>query len=189
MATAVLAGCGEKEEPALESLGPAVERKKETFDQLPGLARGYEKFENRDAGIAFGRPPGWKAKAKGSATTLTAPNELVVVSFSVDRTDEALALAPKNFAEQTATALGGFKDPLATSKPKPFKHRYEGAVVEGKGVAERTGVGQTVKVIVLERTGVALVTAVIFENRERKTGDEVGQAEKSIGTLRTRPPR
>ncbi len=40
----------------------------------------------------------------------------------------------------------------------------------------------------LERKGVALVTAVIFENRERKTGDEVKQAEESIGTLRTRPP-
>ncbi len=65
MATALLAGCGEKDEPAPESLGPAVERKEETFDKLPGLPRGYEKFENRKAGIAFGRPPGWKAKANG----------------------------------------------------------------------------------------------------------------------------
>ena len=144
---------------------------------------------NPDAGVAFGRPPGWSADAKGSATTLTAPDELggrldlePIGPTMHSRCD------PKDFAQQTAEALEGFKNPLATSKPKKFNHPYEGAIVEGKGVAKKSGVGQSVQVIVLERKGVAVVTAVIFENRERDAGAEAKQAEESIGTLRTRPP-
>ena len=187
LATALLAGCGEKDEPAPKSVG-AEERKEETIDKLPDLPRGYEEFVNPDAGIAFGRPPGWKAKSKGSATTLTAPDELVLVSISADRTDDALALDPEGFAEQTAAALEGFKRPLAVAKPKKFEHPYEGAIVEGKGVAKRTGVAQAVQVIVLERKGAAVVTAVVFENRERNAAAESKQALEAIGTLRTRPP-
>jgi len=189
LAVAVLfgAGCGSDDEPERASNEP--KRTEETLDKLPGLPLGYEEYVNSDAGVALGRPPGWKAESNGGATTLTAPDELILISISLDRTDDALALNPQDFAEQTAAALEGFKDPLATSKPKEFKHPYEAAIVQGKGVVEKTGVGQAVQVIVLERKGAAVVTAVIFENRERDAGAESKQALDAVGTLRTRPPR
>jgi len=183
-ATLVLAGCGSDDEPA----AMPVERLDETFEELPKLPRGYEEFVNRGAGVAFGRPPGWKANSSGSATTLTAPDELVAVAISADRTDDALALDPKEFAAQAAEVLPGFKGKLATSKARPFAHRYEGAVVMAKGVAKGSGVRQRIQAIALERDGVATVSAVIFENRELDPGAEVKQALEAIRTLRTRPP-
>ena len=166
-----------------------MERKKETADKLPKLDRGWEKFVNSRAGVAFGRPPGWSAKKKGAVTTLTAPDELVSATIAIDRTDDALRGDPKTFATQTAKLLRGYKKPLDPGKAKPFGHEYEGAIVEAKGVAKRSGVRQRVQVIVLERKGVAVVTAVIAENAERATaGAEAKQALEAVRTLRTRPP-
>ncbi|MDX6586618.1 MAG: hypothetical protein QOI31_1091 [Solirubrobacterales bacterium] len=180
----LVGGCGSKEEPA-----PApVDRKEETVDKLPQLKRGYEEFVNTGAGVAFGRPPGWSAKEQGAVTELNAPDELVAARISIDRTDDALGLDPKTSATQTAELLPGYKKPLDPGKAKPFKHEYEGAIVEAKGVAKKSGVPQRVSVIVLERNGVAVVTAVIAENAERNTGAESKQALEAIRTLRTRPP-
>ncbi|MDQ3729236.1 MAG: hypothetical protein M3355_06560 [Actinomycetota bacterium] len=184
IATLALAGCGSDGEPPAKP----VERPEETFDTLPELAPGYVEFENRDAGVAFGRPPGWKADANGGATTLTAPDELVAVAISADRTDDAVALDPKEFAAQAAEALPGFAAKLATSKARPFAHRYTGAVVMAEGVAKGSGVVQRIQVIALERQGIATVSAVIFENRERDPEAEIKQALEAIRTLRTRPP-
>ena len=166
-----------------------MERKKETADKLPKLDRGWEKFVNGKAGVAFGRPPGWSAKKKGAVTALTAPDELVSATIAIDRTDEALRGDPKTFATQTAKLLPGYKKPLDPGKAKPFGHDYEGAIVEAKGVAKKSGVPQRVRVVVLERKGVAVVTAVIAENAERAgAGVEAKQALEAVRTLRTRPP-
>jgi len=178
------AGCGSDDEPAPEP----VERKDETAQKLPKLERGYEEFVNRAAGVAFGRPPGWAAKERGAVTTLTAPDELVFAAITIDRTDDALGENPKAFATQTAELLPGYEKPLDPGKAKPFKHSYEGAIVDAKGTAKKSGVPQRVNVIVLERAGVAVVTAVIAENAERNVGAESKQALETISTLRTRPP-
>jgi hypothetical protein len=179
------AGCGSDDEPAPEP----VERKEETADKLPKLDRGWEEYVNQAAGIAFGRPPGWSAKDKGTATTLDAPDRLVSASISVDRSDDALQLDPMAFATQTAEAVPGYKKPLEPGKPKPFGHKYDGAVVEAEGVGKKNDVRQRVQVIVLERKGVAVVTAVIAANaQEKKARPEAKQAEKALKTLRTRPP-
>jgi hypothetical protein len=178
-------GCGSKDEPAPEP----VERKDETADKLPKLDRGWEEFVNAPAGVAFGRPPGWSANDKGAVTTLTAPDELVSAGITIDRTDDALGGDPKDFATQTAELLPGYEQALDPGKAKPFGHEYEGAVVEAKGVSKKSGVPQVVRVIVLERKGVAVVTAVIAENAERSAASaEAEQAEQAIKTLRTRPP-
>ena len=122
-------------------------------------------------------------------TTLTAPDELVSAAITIDRTDDALARQTRRRSRlQTAELLPGYKKPLDPGKAKPFKHDYEGAIVEAKGVAKKSGVPQRVSVIVLERKGVAVVTAVIAENAERNTGAESKQAQEAIRTLRTRPP-
>src|SRR5687768_2544639 len=156
-------GCGSKDEPAPEP----VARKDETADKLPKLDRGGEEFVNARAGGAFGRPAGGSANGEGAVTTRTAPDELVSAGITIDRTDDALGGDPKDFATQTAEVLPGYEQALDPGKAKPFGHEYEGAVVEAKGVSAKSGVPQVVQVIVLERKGVAVVTAVIAENSER----------------------
>ena len=183
LAALVAGGCGD-DEPT-----PAPpEDKEETVDKLPGLDRGYEEFVNRDAGVAFGRPPGWSAKGRDALTTLTAPDGLVSATITIDRTGDALGGDPETFATQTTELLPGYEKSLDPGNAKQFSHEYEGAIAEAKGVAKKSGVRQLVRVVVLERKGVAVVTAVIAENSERNAGAESKQALEAIRSLRTRPP-
>ncbi len=184
---AVLAtGCGADDEAS----APPVKRQEETVDKLPDLPSGYEEFVNRDGGVAFGRPPGWSANAKGATTTLTAPDGLVSATITIDRTDDALEVGPMAFAAETASLLPGFEQPLKPKKPRVYelKHEYESAIVEADGVRKKDGLRQVVRVVVLERKGVAVVTAVIAENAEENAGLEFAQALVALQTLRTRPP-
>jgi hypothetical protein len=182
-ATGVIGACGSEDEPA----PPEVERKPETAQKLPKLPRGYEPHLSRVNGLALGRPPGWDARERGVATRLTAPDELVVMSLSADRTDEALAADPRTLAVRTFAALQGYEGKLDPSEPRPFDHRYDAYVVKGEGVSAETGVRQRLRLIVLERPGVAVVTAVIAENAKIGARLEADQALAALGTLRTRP--
>jgi hypothetical protein len=178
-----LAACGSDDEPA----PPTVERQTETAQELPKLPRGYERYISRVNGLGFGRPPGWKATERGTATLLTAPDKLVVMSLSVDRTDEALAGDPRTLAVDTFQALEGYEGELDPSEPRRFKHRYDAFQAEGRGVAASSEVPQALRVIVLEREGVAVVTAVLAENAKEKAAFEVRQALDTVRTVRTRP--
>jgi hypothetical protein len=176
-------GCGEDEAEA----PPEVPRKPETVDKLPKLPRGFEEEISRVNGLAFGRPPGWKVSERRTATLLRAPDELVVMSLSADRTDEAVGAEPRELAVRTFQVLEGYKGDLDPSEPKPFKHPYEAFEVRGEGVAAATGVPQRLRVIVLKREGMTVVTAVIAENAREKAPFEVDQALEVVGTVRTRP--
>jgi len=178
-----LAACGSDD----EAQAPDVERKPETTQELPKLPHGFEAEASRVNGLAFGRPPGWSVDEEGVATQLLAPDELVVMSLTADRTDEALAGDPATLATRTFTALQGYEGELDPSEPRRFKHRYEASEVRGEGVSASTGVPQRLRVIVLEREGVAVVTAVIAENAKEKAPAEVEQALDTLRTLRTRP--
>jgi hypothetical protein len=178
-----LAACGSDEEVQ----PPEVQRQAETVDDLPKLPRGFEPHISRINGLALGRPPGWKATRKGVATFLIAPDKLVVMSLSADRSDEALAEGPETLAVRTFGALEGYEGVLDPSEPTPFKHEYDAYEVEGQGVSVKTGVRQNLRVIVLEREGATVVTAVVAENAKEKAPAEVRQALESLRTLRTRP--
>jgi hypothetical protein len=175
--------CGSDDGPP----APDVVRKPETAQELPKLPDGFEPYISRVNGLALGRPPGWDARDQGVATRLTAPDQLVVMSVSADRTDEAIAADPGTLAVRTFSALRGYEGALDPSEPTPFKHRYEASEVRGEGVAADGGLRQRLRVIVLRRKGVAVVTAVIAENAEVGAKAEVEQALEAVGTLRTRP--
>jgi hypothetical protein len=183
VAALALGACGSDDEP----VAPQVERVPETVEELPKLPRGFEQTVSRVNGLSFGRPPGWSAKTKGVATLLTAPDGLVVMSLTVDRTDEALAGEPPVAATETFSVLQGYEGELDPSEPRPFRHRYEAAQAEGEGVAADTGVPQRLRVVVLEREGVAVVTAVIADNAKERAPAEVRQAVQALRTVRTRP--
>jgi hypothetical protein len=179
----VLAACGSDEEVR----SPEVPRHVETVDDLPKLPRGFEPHVSRINGLALGRPPGWKATRKGVATFLIAPDRLVVMSLSADRSDEALAGDPETLAVRTFGALEGYEGVLEPSEPTRFRHKYDAFEVEGQGVSVETGVRQNLRVIVLEREDTTVVTAVIAENAKEKAPAEVRQALESLRTVRTRP--
>src|SRR5687768_8636401 len=128
LAGLMVSGCGSGDDGA----AALVKEREETLDKLPKLERGYEEHVNAEAGIAFGRPPGWSAKDSGVVTSLTAPDQLVSAAITVDRTDDALGGDPKAFAAETAELLPGYEKPLNPGKAQPFAHSYEGAVVEAK---------------------------------------------------------
>jgi hypothetical protein len=178
-----VAGCGSDDSPA----APAVDRKTETIDPLPKLPPGFEPHISHVNGLAIGRPPGWTAKEVGTTTVLTAPDKLVVMSLLADRTTEQLAADPSVLVVRTFHVLEGYEGALDPSEPKRFEQPYEAFEVKGTGVSTQTGVRTRLRVVVLEREGVALVTAVIAENAKVGAPAEVVQALEALRTLRTRP--
>jgi len=183
-----LPSCGsddEDEQPA----PPVVERRKETRQDLPKLPSGFEPYLSRANGLEIGRPPGWKATERGSATLLIAPDKLVVMSLSADRSDGAVEANTETLAVDTFAVLEGYRGKLKPSKPRRFGHRYDAYQVRGDARARKTGVPQRLRLIVLEREGATVVTAVMAENSKEKAPDEVKQAYQSLRSLRTRPPR
>jgi hypothetical protein len=183
-----LAACGSEDEDA-EPAAPVVDRKEETRQGLPKLPQGFEPYRSRHNGLEFGRPPGWKATRRGDATLLIAPDKLVVMSLAADRSDAAVAAETERLALDTFVALEGYRGKLKPSKPRKFGHPYEAYQVRGDARSKKTGVPQRLRVIVLERHGRTVVTAVIAENSKEKASDEVKQAYQALRTLRTRPER
>ncbi|HEX2129546.1 MAG TPA: hypothetical protein VHF58_10055, partial [Solirubrobacterales bacterium] len=88
-AAALIAGCGDDDDEQ-----PAPERPAETVHSVPELPRGWEIHSNRAGGFAFGLPPGWKARDRGTTTEVRSFDGLVVLSVAADRTDEAVSLEP-----------------------------------------------------------------------------------------------
>lgn len=185
LAAALLGACGSDDpEPA-----PRAGRTVETAHELPKLPRGWTPYANAAAGFALGRPPGWAVQGEGIVARLTAPDELVAMTLSADRTSEALALEPGDYATQTLAALEGYERPLEPSAARPFPHRYEAAQTHASGVAAGSGVRQDVRVVVIRRAGLATVTAVMAANAKRAPAAEVADALQALRTLRTRPVR
>lgn len=183
-ATALLGACGSDDSEPPSSDAP---RPVETAEELPRLPRGWEPHTNRAAGFALGRPPGWAARDNGTATTLTAPDELVVLTISADRTADALGLAPTDFATATIGALQGYEKPPEPGAARRFRHRYDAAWVRAEATAARTGVRQELAVVVVRREELAVVTAVVAASARHTAAAERRDALRAVRTVRTRP--
>lgn len=186
------AGCGGDDEGTTASTATEPE----TAEHVGKLPSGWTVVRNPDLGFEMGRPPGWpdgrdclrKGADPGTATVMCSPDELVTLSVSADRTDEAFEIDAGDFAGRTMAGLGdAYEDGLDPRKPKPVKGHYDGAVVTAQGTATATGVDQDVTVVVLRRDSVANFTAVIAANAHKPTTPAVRLAERALGTLRSQP--
>jgi len=175
-----LGGCGS------DSASDPAPRPAETFDELPPLA-GWKPHVNSSAGFAFGLPPGWEARNRGTATGVTSLDQLAVVTISADRTREALELPLEEFASRTLAARPGYERALSPNEPQGFEHPYAGVAVEAEGVAKGTGVAQRVEVVVLRRSKLVTLTAVIAVNASPAGAPSAVIAERMVATLRSRP--
>ncbi len=178
-------GCGSDDSD--DSAGSISPRPVEATDPLPKLQRGYAEYVSPVAGFALGRPPGWEASEEGTATLMLAPDRLVALTISADRTSQALGTDLERFAVDTFTELPGYEGRPEPSDPKRFRHPYDGFEVTGEGVATDSGVRQRIRVVALARKGVVVLTAVIAENSDEGARAEVAQAVEAVRTLRSRP--
>lgn len=187
---AAAAGCGGDEQTTTTATAP------ETPEHVDELPTGWKVVRNPQLGFEMGRPPGWpegrdclrKGADPGTATVMCSPDELVTLSVSADRTDEAFEIEAGEFAERTMTGLGdSYQDGLDPREPKPVEGHYDGAAVTAHGTAAATGVDQNVTVVVLRRDSVANFTAVIAANADKPTDPAVKLAERALRTLRSQP--
>jgi hypothetical protein len=176
-----LAGCGGTDIPEPEP------RPVESVGEVPDLPSGWRVHVNPAGGYAFGVPRGWTTRDRGTQTEVRSFDHLVVIAFTADRTGEALALDPGEFATRTAAATAGFEEPLEPGEHRDFRHPYDAARVEARGTNERTGVEQDVTVVALRRDELAQLTATIFANATPAAARSRALAEKVVGTLRSRP--
>ena len=187
--------CGGSDDDA-DSMSSTTASEPETAEHVGKLPKGWTAARNPDLGFEMGRPPGWpegrdclrKGADPGTATVMCSPDELVTLSVSADRTDEAFEIGAAEFAGRTMAGLGdSYEDGLDPRKPKPVKGHYEGASVTAQGTAMATGVDQDVTVVVLRRDSVANFTAVIAANADKPTAPAVRLAERALQTLRSQP--
>ncbi len=161
-------------------------RPEESADPLPKLDRGWEVVHSRSGGFVVGRPPGWQPQRSGSTLTLLAPDRLVAVTISADRTASGLAIPSKKYVTRAASSLKGYKGELKPSKARAFKQRYAGSQVVERA-RSKSGVPQEIRVIVLRRDRLVTFTAVIARNSKRPDAQENKQALEIVGTVRSRP--
>jgi hypothetical protein len=156
-------------------------------DPVGELPKGWRVHVNDAGGYAFGLPRGWQARDRGTRTEVRSFDRLAAISFTADRTEEALAVDPAEFAGRVAAATGGFEQPLEPRDAVPFRHRYEGAEASASGTNAKTGVEQEISVIALRRDGLAALTATIFANATPAGRASQRLAERVVRTLRSRP--
>ena len=183
-AAALIAGCGDDSD---DEPGPEP-RKVETADSVSELPRGWKVYANSAGGFAFGLPPGWKARDRGTTTEIRSFDELVVLSITADRTSESLAIDPAEAATRTLTSLQSFAEPIEPGKPRELEHRYDAYEVSGEGRSTRNGLEQDLTVVVVRREGAVTVTVLIAANADKRAKPARGIADRVVETLRTQPP-
>ncbi len=178
-----LGACGSEARPASDPTPRPVE----TSDRLPRLAPGWRPFVNPFGGYAFGLPPGWEARRRGTATSVSYFDRLAQLSISADRTRDAVELPLADFASRVIAARTGYEEALEPGEPRRLEHRYPAVVVAAEGEATSGGVRQTVEVIVLRRPKLVTLTIVIAVSAIPEAERSARIAERIVKTMRTRP--
>lgn len=182
-ALVLVAGCGGDDSDETPAPRPA-----ETVDAVSDLPSGWRVHLNRSGGFAFGIPRGWEANDRGVSTMIRSFDRVVAISITTDRSDQALELAPEEFATRELSALPGYEAGLEPGDPRPFAHRYRAVVVGARATATETGLEQRLRLVVLRRDRVAVASAVIAAAANPSARPSERVAERVVRTLRTRPP-
>ena len=181
---ALLGGCGDDSDD--EPAAPA--RAVESADSVPDLPRGWEVHSNSFGGFAFGLPPGWKARDRGTTTEIRSFDGLVVLAIAADRTNEALAIDPAESASRTLASLEALEDTGESAEARNLDHRYDAYEASGEGRSTRNGVEQDLTVLVLRRDGAVNITVLIAANADKRAKPARRFADRVVGTMRTQPP-
>jgi hypothetical protein len=176
------AGCGGSEG---ESSAVDQPTEAETAQTLPELPRGWSEYRNAAGGFALGLAPGWRSREIGTRSLIRSPERLVALTISADRTDNALALEPGASAIRTLEALPGFEGGVDPGDPRPLRHRYQAVQVEATGTSK--GIRQRLRLVLLRRDDVAVITALVAENADQDAGAQAETALAMLRTLRTQP--
>ncbi len=187
-AAIALSGCDDSDEGSTSTATTPKPPPKETRDPLPERPHEWTRYVNERGGYALLVPQGWKAEGDGPRSLIRSYDRLVAISIAPDRSPDALATPIDDYATNTADELGGFADGFDATGTRPLEHRYDAAEVFGTGKS-RDGVEQKASVIVLRRDEIATLVVVLAANAKPAARESVRLARRSLGTLRTRPPR
>ena len=152
------AGCGDEDE-FTGSPNPARERS----DPPAKPPAGWRTFKNPRAGFTLSVPPGWPARARGSATLIRSTDRLVAVTVAADRSEAARTLPPRRYALRTFRALPGFRrlrPEEATRKVE--RSPYASARVDGAGTLVKRRQRQHITVAAFQRPRRVTYTIVAF---------------------------
>ena len=172
-------GCGEEDEFA-GSPNPARERS----DPPAKAPAGWRTFTNRRAGFTVSVPPGWPARARGSATLIRSSDRLVAVTVAADRSEAARLTPPRRYALRTFRALPDFRNLKPDSLRKVRHSPYASARVDGAGTLAERRQRQHITVAAFQRPHRVTYTVVAFSASAAHFG-EVGLM---LASLRARPP-
>jgi hypothetical protein len=169
----------------------------ETADSPAKLPSDWERQVNEQAGFSIGIPPGWSVRPTegGQGNIITAPDELIVLTVTADRTAGALQLPLDEFATRTAEAFDSevvgaqrFEN-LRITRAVPFKGTYDAVAVRAIGRSRDSDVRERLLVVVLRREGQAAYVVISRENAETESKVASRQdIEGIIRSLRGRPP-
>jgi hypothetical protein len=151
------AGCGDEDE-FTGSPNPAKEQSDPPAKPPPG----WRTFKNPRAGFTLSVPPGWLARARGSATLIRSPDRLVAVTVAADRSEAARTVPPRRYALRTFRALPGFRDLKANAFRKVKRSPYPNARVDGAGTFARRHQRQRITVAAFGRPRRVTYTVIAF---------------------------
>jgi hypothetical protein len=177
------AGCGGEDEFA-GSPDPASERNDPPAKPPPG----WRTFANRPAGFTISVPPGWPARARGSATLIRSPERLLAVTVAADRSEAARTTPPREYARRTFHALPGFRDVKVTGTHKVARSPYDSARVDGAGTLAQRRQRQHITVAAFRRGRHATYAVVAFAAPAGRAPAHGGELDRLLASLRARRP-
>jgi hypothetical protein len=172
-------GCGDEDQFA-GSPNPARER-----SDPPAKPRaGWRTFTNRRAGFTLSVPPGWPARARGSATLIRSSDRRVAVTVAADRSEAARTAPPGRYAQRTFRALPGFRNLKVNAVRKVKRSPYASARVDGAGTLAERRQRQHITVAAFQRPRRVTYTIVAFS----ASAAHSGEVDLMLASLRARRP-
>ena len=161
---------------------------KETAQKLPKLPPGWKARRDQKLGYAIGVPTGWEVANHRRSVLFRSPDHLVAVTLTADRDASAFAVQLEKFASQALGGLPGFKVPLESGKPKPFKGTPLKAVQASATGSQAGGLKERATLVVLRRDRLVNYTVAVLENAKQHAAElDRAVALRMIKTLRDQP--